>query len=673
MRKFVHSGLLLAGLVVCLSTGCVVPQPPGKGKLTLLREKTTKREYWLYLPEEYMAQASKKVSRPVHPATQNKLWPLVVSFHGMKPFDNCLPQAQEWQQEADRYGFIMIAPQLMTSDLLMEFPLNHVHGYVQTDEQCSLAIMREVTTNLPADPQQVLSTSWSSGGYMAHYMMNRHSSLFSCLAVRQSNFSEGILDQRLIGQYRDKPIAVFWTQNDFAICQSESRKAVEWYRRHGFKNLSWGVFANMGHERTPQSAAAFFAMQMAIAPKTPARFERLVEAYGLTQKAVAYGLRASPRSASDIARMASEQPTSPQGDAPLRTAAAPVRTPAEGTQRTPVRRSAVEPAFSGNATDSGVAPKSRMRNDETPIASPSGRNERTVPSTKEPDWSGQPSNTNARGQGTKDTSRGSWVSPPQGGSAKPFAPRTNATGGQQANVVATPVRPPANEEVTPTRVLSQPQRTPAEQKPPVVAPKRTSLAAAESPPPVIPPSPAKASTVQERPIEDSVGPAPPRIINPQRGKNEVPVRTVARNDETPAAEQAVSTDAEMMRPSSVSPANTGTTGSATPRAPRRTRAQSGTVEVTVSRSFGVSPCYVSFKAILPAQEAEKADFLWTDNGTPVCSGQNGYMVLSEAGEHRIEVLVITANDRELRGGQTVVVMEKSKGAKRPTHQYGSYP
>ncbi len=296
MRKLLRWDIVLTALVICTSTGCIVPQPPGKGRLSLLREQTTKRHYWLYLPEEFMGQFSRGVQRPVHPATENGLWPLVVSFHGMKPFDNCYPQAQEWQQESDRYGFIMIAPQLMTSDLFMEFPLRRTdHGYVQGDERASRAIMHEVCSNFPIDRNRVLSTSWSSGGYLAHYMVNRYPTLFSCLAVRQSNFSADMLSTRQVRYYRNMPVGVFWTQNDFAICQSESRKAVQWYRSHGFTDFSWGIFGGLGHERTPQSAAALFAIQCKIKPKTPAKFARVVEAHGRLAQAVSYARRAVPR------------------------------------------------------------------------------------------------------------------------------------------------------------------------------------------------------------------------------------------------------------------------------------------------------------------------------------------------------------------------------------------
>jgi len=338
MRKLLRLDIVLTALVICTSAGCVVPQPPGKGRLSLLREKTTKRHYWLYLPEEFMGQFSRGVARPVHPVTENGLWPLVVSFHGMKPFDNCLPQAQEWQQESDRYGFIMIAPQLMTSDLFMEFPLRRSsHGYVQGDERASPAIMHEVSSNFPIDRKRVLSTSWSSGGYLAHYMVNRYPTLFSCLAVRQSNFSADLLNTRQVKSYRHMPVGVFWTQNDFAICKSESRKAVQWYRSHGFRDFSWGVFGGMGHERTPQSAAALFAIQCKIKPKTPAKFARVVEAHGRMGQAVAYARRAVPRPSVPVAGRTDELAGTTIARGPERNASGPPNI--RSGQRKPAGRS----------------------------------------------------------------------------------------------------------------------------------------------------------------------------------------------------------------------------------------------------------------------------------------------------------------------------------------------
>src|SRR4249920_1394796 len=85
----------LAGLLVGQS-GCAVPQRPGKGSVSRHIESKMKAEYWLYLPEDYVKCNGQ---RPDH-----KPWPLVVTFHGTKPFDDAHPQVREWQEEADRYG-----------------------------------------------------------------------------------------------------------------------------------------------------------------------------------------------------------------------------------------------------------------------------------------------------------------------------------------------------------------------------------------------------------------------------------------------------------------------------------------------------------------------------------------------------------------------------------------
>ena len=89
--------------------GCAIPQPRGNGTLERIQEPTTGRHYWLYLPETYVAQDGVR--------SDGRRWPLVMTFHGMKPFDNARAQAQEFQQEADNYGFVVCAPELLSPDL----------------------------------------------------------------------------------------------------------------------------------------------------------------------------------------------------------------------------------------------------------------------------------------------------------------------------------------------------------------------------------------------------------------------------------------------------------------------------------------------------------------------------------------------------------------------------
>ncbi|MCP4590224.1 MAG: prolyl oligopeptidase family serine peptidase [bacterium] len=253
-RLVAGGGAAVALLSLVLLSGCAVPQRPGAGRVMHLREPKTGAGYWLYLPDGY-AQGGVK-------------HPLVMTFHGMKPFDNANRQCREWQQEADRYGFVVCAPELRSPALFGPLPLDRITGSLQHDERVILTIMDDLRRTVEVEPNAVLVTCWSYGGYVAHYMVNRHPERFSCLAVKQSNFSANLLDPANVPRYRDYKVAVFYTENDFAICQRESQEAAIWYSAHGF-DLTFAEFGDKGHERTPSLAAAFFARDCGAQAKTP--------------------------------------------------------------------------------------------------------------------------------------------------------------------------------------------------------------------------------------------------------------------------------------------------------------------------------------------------------------------------------------------------------------------
>lgn len=257
--RLAQIGLLLAGAVgtACVA-GCAVGQPPGKGKVQHLKEPTAGAGYYLYRPEGYETRDRQADHR----------YPLVMTFHGMKPFDSAGAQIREWQQEADRYGYVVCAPQLSVPTTTSPLPLDRVTSALKRDEQAILAIMDEIGRTVDVDRAAVLATSWSYGGYVAHYMANRHPERFTCLAVKQSNFNADILDESQVPRYRETPVAVFYTQNDFAICQRESQAAGAWYARRGF-DVTFAEFGYLGHERTPGPAAAFFARTCGAKPKSP--------------------------------------------------------------------------------------------------------------------------------------------------------------------------------------------------------------------------------------------------------------------------------------------------------------------------------------------------------------------------------------------------------------------
>lgn len=272
--------LLTVVALVFLSfhTGCAVPQPRGLGKYAHIQEPGTKAWYHLYLPVDYVRNNGRSsISSRIK-------WPLVMTFHGMKPYDNARPQEREWEAQADIYGYIVCAPELHSCDSFMEFPLTKEHTYVLEDKRNVLAIMDHVFSTTSADPEKVLSTSWSSGGYMAHYLVNRFPERFSCIATRLSNFSAKLLTESNVQLYRDRiPVAVFIGDGDFAACKRESQEAVAWYQARHFRVVHAMMIDNLGHRRIPQTAAAFFADQIGIQPLHPIEAARSVSSLLMTE------------------------------------------------------------------------------------------------------------------------------------------------------------------------------------------------------------------------------------------------------------------------------------------------------------------------------------------------------------------------------------------------------
>ncbi len=262
MRSRSRMVLLLAAGAMLAQSGCAIPQPPGRGRQMQLVEPETKTTYWLYLPEDYVKNNGQ---RP-----KGERWPMVLTLHGLRPYDSGAMQNKEWQEEADRYGFVILAPDLRTCDsLTMQFPLHDPNlPYVKQDEQAILAIMDDVCRRTNADPTRVLVTSFSSGGYLAHFMTNQHPERFTVLAVRGSNFNRSLLSPAQLSKYRNMPIGVFFGQNDLGVCRTESLEAIDWYRQHHF-HVEGKMVKDLGHERRPQVAAAFFARAIGVSPKSP--------------------------------------------------------------------------------------------------------------------------------------------------------------------------------------------------------------------------------------------------------------------------------------------------------------------------------------------------------------------------------------------------------------------
>ena len=67
---------------------------------------------------------------------------------------------------------------------------------------------------------------------------------------------------------------------------------------------------------------------------------------------------------------------------------------------------------------------------------------------------------------------------------------------------------------------------------------------------------------------------------------------------------------------------------------------------------------MSYTVHIPPTMRKGADVLWIDNGEPISKGISGQKTLVEPGQHKIEVLVVTEDNREFRANKTITVLER---------------
>lgn len=628
-RRFLTLGLL--GMVLIWTSGCAVPQPRGQGIYQYVTEPTTKAGYHLYLPMDYVRNNGR------HPNPRMKGWPLVMTFHGMKPYDNALPQEREWEKEADIYGYVVCAPELNTSDSFMEYPLTREHSYVLRDKENVIAIMEHVFQTTNTDRKKVLATSWSCGGYLAHYFPNRFPDRFACIAVRLSNFSAALMTEATVPLYKDRvPVAIFIGDGDFPACKTESQDAVAWYEARKFKTVRGKMIDNMGHSRIPQTAAAFFAEQIGLEPLHPEDAARTVAQVQMTDYYPPPALLAQFAPPSTLGRpptaLAYNEPAS-RRNSPTTPPAPPKTTPpaAPGRSDSAAAQSAFTGSSAGRDYPTGRMPTYEIvaaRNRTDPPASPSARPERPAP---------QPT-------------------------AKPSAP-------QAAPV---PSQKPRSEPQQPTQLASiaresKPTLTPAPRNNPppsaaaAVKPVAQKEVSAKSPPVETPKPPWKASEppmYAARPVSRNeaaknaaAAEASRNAAARQANQREAVARSTKQYGVTPSSGRMPGTAAA--RPSQPASASRAFSN--------QTRVNRVNVQLN-GQAVGTSPHFIQYSVELPREKLEGADILWQDNGVWLNDEPSGRKILTAPGHHNISVIVVTRDDVEYRGNATVQVLEPGPGS-----------
>lgn len=248
-------GLLMRGglwvllpLLAMFAAGCPITQSQDTPvKHQVLRDQITNTKYYLYVPSTY---------------DKNKTYPLVITLHGTRPWEDAWMQIREWKALAENKQFIVAAPVLrpFTTEGIGYVPFDKRCASLAEDDKVIMAIYDEISHRYRVNRDRVLLTGFSAGGYPMYYTGLRHPEKFSALIARACNADTRIMEEAGITKdARRIPILIFYGKDDFTRIQKQSIAALQWFRRHGWKetNCKWKETQG-GHLRRPETCYSYW-------------------------------------------------------------------------------------------------------------------------------------------------------------------------------------------------------------------------------------------------------------------------------------------------------------------------------------------------------------------------------------------------------------------------------
>ncbi len=222
---------LLAVMPLFLA-GCPLVPPETKNPHLTLKEPVTKNRYHVYIPSYYSDDSD---------------WPMVVTLHGTNPWDGQTRQILEWRDTAEKYGLIVVAPKLSSTQ--GSVPVVPSVSYASPkklakDEKAILAVIADVRrkwriARRPAGPngepgkELMLLTGFSSGGFPLFYVGLRHPEMFDMLIARDVNCTNELLEGiELTDEAKRLPILIFWGKDELKAIREQSWATFRYLREH---------------------------------------------------------------------------------------------------------------------------------------------------------------------------------------------------------------------------------------------------------------------------------------------------------------------------------------------------------------------------------------------------------------------------------------------------------
>jgi len=242
-----RSAILLLPLVLT-AAGCPVTQPQHTPvEFLRVEEPTTGAGYWLYVPSYY---------------SDGRDWPLVVTLHGTFGWDSSRDQIREWKFLAEKRGLIVAAPDLRSVQGILPVVRGLWYEDLQSDEKAVLAVVEHLLRRYRIDPNAVLLTGFSAGGYPLYYVGLRNPQRFNMLIARACNSDLEMLEQiEFTAAVRKLPVAIFWGKDDLMEVRSESWQAFRYLREHGCRNVNRREVRG-GHLRRPELTYALWRQHL---------------------------------------------------------------------------------------------------------------------------------------------------------------------------------------------------------------------------------------------------------------------------------------------------------------------------------------------------------------------------------------------------------------------------